>query len=69
MDDLNKVIKSLKTNQSSDPNGMISELFRPGIIGADLKSALLLWLILHHYLRTKDQEWIYPMTVEYLSFL
>ena len=41
MNDLNKVLKSLKNNQSRDPNDMINELFKPGTIGCDLKSAIL----------------------------
>ena len=38
---LNKVLKSLKNNQSRDPLGMISELFKPGIIGDELKASTL----------------------------
>ena len=41
MNDLNKVLKSLKNNQSRYPNDMINELFNPGTIGCDLKSAIL----------------------------
>ena len=41
MDNLEKVLKSLKTNQSRDPLGMINELFKPGIIGTELKIATL----------------------------
>ena len=39
--DLDKVIKSLKNNQTRDPHGMINELFKPGVIGQDLKCAVL----------------------------
>ena len=39
--DLEKVIKSLKNNQTRDPHGMINELFKPGVIGQDLKKAVL----------------------------
>ena len=38
---LEKATKSLKNNQSRDPNNMINELFKPGIAGADLKIAVL----------------------------
>ena len=38
---LNKVLKSLKNNQSRDPMGMINELFKPGIIGDEMKTATL----------------------------
>ena len=41
VNDLDKVLNSLKNNQSRDPLGMISELFKPGIIGAELKHATL----------------------------
>ena len=36
------VLKKLKSNKSRDPLGMLNEIFRPGVIGEDLKSALLL---------------------------
>ena len=41
MANLEKVLKSLKTNQARDPLGMINELFKPGIIGTELKVATL----------------------------
>ena len=41
---LNKVLKSLKLNKSSDPKGLINELFRPETIGEDLKESLFLLL-------------------------
>ena len=41
---LNKVLKSLKKNKSSDPGGLINELFRPEVIGDDLKESLFLLL-------------------------
>lgn len=34
-------MKSLKNNQTRDPNGMINEVFKPGVIGYDLKLAIL----------------------------
>ena len=39
--DLMEVLKSLKNNKTMDPNGMINEIFKPGIIGEDLKMALV----------------------------
>ena len=33
LENLNKAIKGLKINQSGDPNGIISELFKPGSTG------------------------------------
>ena len=41
LDDLDKVIKGLKKNQSIDPNGMLNETFLPNVMGIDLKSGLL----------------------------
>ena len=41
LEDLEKVIKTLKSNQSRDPNGMIGELFKPNIAGKDLKKAII----------------------------
>ena len=39
---LNKAIKGLKNNQSGDPNGIISELFKPGVLGQDLAQGLFM---------------------------
>ena len=41
---LNKIFKSLKRNKSCDPGGLINELFRPEIIGDDLKESLFILL-------------------------
>ena len=41
MANLNKAIKGLKINQSGDPSGIISELFKPGVLGQDLAKGLL----------------------------
>ena len=41
MEHLDRVIKSLKNNQTRDPLGMLNELFKPGVIGRDLKLAVL----------------------------
>ena len=41
LEDLERANKSLKNNQSRDPNGMINELFKPNIAGNDLKRAVL----------------------------
>ena len=38
---LDKVIKSLKNNQTRDPLGIINELFKPGVIGVQLKMSTL----------------------------
>ena len=35
--DLDKVIKTLKKNQSTDPNNMINEIFLPAAMGSNLK--------------------------------
>ena len=36
MADLNKAIKEFKNNQSGDPSGIISELFKPGVMGSKM---------------------------------
>ena len=41
MNDLDKVLKSLKNNQSRDPNDMINALLKPETIGRYLKVSLL----------------------------
>jgi hypothetical protein len=81
IDDLEAATKSLKNNQSRDPNDMINELFKPNIAGKDLKKALVdllnlvLWdlsicnlqiLLLHT--KTKAVEWNCQMTGEFFSW-
>ena len=39
--DIEIVSKTLKNNQTRDPNGMINELFKKNVMGQDLKSAVL----------------------------
>ena len=39
--DLDKVLKKLKNNKTRDPHGLINEIFKPGVIGRDLKLAML----------------------------
>ena len=41
MDDLNKVLKSMKNNKSRDPHGFVNEIFKPGVIGTNLKAGIL----------------------------
>ena len=38
---LDKVLSTLKKKKSCDPYGLVGEMFRPEIIGSDLKLALL----------------------------
>ena len=40
--ELSKVLKQLKTNKAADPKGLISEIFKPGVAGADLTQSLLI---------------------------
>ena len=41
MDGLCQVRKSLKNDKSSDPHGLVNELFKPNVAGHDLKVAIL----------------------------
>ena len=41
MTDLEKVLKSLKNNQTRDPDELLNEIFKPPVIGKDLKLAIL----------------------------
>ena len=41
MEDLDTVLKQLKTKKSRDPLGLANELFKPVNIGKDLKAAVL----------------------------
>ena len=44
MKELEKVLKSLKTGKSKDPNNYICELFKEGVIGTDLKLSILMMM-------------------------
>ena len=44
MNELNKVLKSLKAGKSKDPNNYVCELFKPGVIGSDLKISILMMM-------------------------
>ena len=44
MKELEKVLKSLKTNKSSDPEGLINELFKEEAMGSDLKESVLMMM-------------------------
>ena len=39
--DIDRVLSSLKNNKSRDPHNLINEIFKPGVIGVDLKNSLL----------------------------
>ena len=41
LEDLDNVLKTLKKNKCRDPHGIINELFKPGVIGKNLKTSLL----------------------------
>ena len=58
MDDLNEALKSLKNNKSSDALGYINELFKPNVIGSDLKLALL------KLMNKIKQQQMYPKSLE-----
>ena len=40
-DDLTKTLKSLKSNKTRDPSGLLNELFKYPVIGADLENSIL----------------------------
>ena len=66
MKQLEAVLKSLKSNKSMDPNGMVNEVFKSGYIGTDLKEALLLFFnevksshFIPHYMTLENITTIY----------
>ena len=50
IEDLEKALKSLKNNKCRDQDGYINEIFKPGVIGSDLKKSML---IMFNNLKTK----------------
>ena len=41
VEDLDNVLKKLKSNKTRDPHGLINEIFKHGVIGEDLKLAMV----------------------------
>ena len=41
IEELDRVLKSLKNNKTRDPQGLVNEIFKPGIIGEDVKLGIL----------------------------
>ena len=44
MEELDKVLKSLKNGKSKDPNNYICELFKEGVVRKDLKLSILMMM-------------------------
>ena len=42
IEDIEKALKSLKNNKCRDQDGYINEIFKPGVIGSDVKNSLLI---------------------------
>ena len=42
LNDLDKVLKSLKSGKSRDPNGWVNEIFHPDVAGMDLRKSMLI---------------------------
>ena len=49
--DLEEALRSLKTNRSRDPEGLINEIFKEKVIGSDLKDSLLIM-----FNKSKEQQ-------------
>ena len=58
MEDLEKVLKKLKTNKSRDSMGYANELFHPNVAGDDFKQAIL------NLMNRIKTEQIYPEVLE-----
>ena len=41
IDQLRKVLSKLKSGKSRDPHGLVNEIFKPRVIGTDLKLSML----------------------------
>ena len=59
--DLERVLKTLKNNQTRDPHGMLNELFKPGVIGQDLKKAVL------HLMNGIKQKMVVPSMMQFAN--
>ena len=63
IEDLDKVLKSLKPNKSRDPHGFLNEIFKPGVIGFDLKSSIIMLL------NRLKQELLIPSFMEWVDIV
>ena len=61
MEDLDKVLKNLKSNKTRDPHGLINEIFKPGVIGEDLKKGIL------ELFNGSKSELLIPMFLQYAN--
>ena len=61
IEDLDRVLKDLKTNKTRDPHGFINELFKPGVLGDDLKLAML------HLFNSIKQEQKLPRFMQFAN--
>ena len=82
MSELDTVLKSLKSNKSRDPHGLINDLFKPGVIGCDLKKSMIMmynkvreefeipdfiqWANITSLYKGKGIDWICQMKEEFL---
>ena len=71
MEELETAIKSLKTVKSRDPEGMICDIFREGVIRSDLKLSLLMMfnrmkdeVTIPEMLRTATITMLYKRTIK-----
>ena len=58
-DELSKTLKTLKTNKSRDPSGLINEIFKPPVIGKDLEESL------RQFINGIKREFYFPPEVLY----
>ena len=56
MDNLNAVLKGLKNNKARDPDGYINEIFKPNVIGSNLRGGLL-----HLANGVKEEQFFYVL--------
>lgn len=61
IEDLERALKGLKNNKSRDHAGFVNEIFKPGVIGSDLKKSLL---IMFNNLKAKN---IIPNFMKYAN--
>ena len=59
LSDIEKITKSLRNNQTRDPNGMFNELLKPNVMGKDLKISIL------HLMNGMKHNLFFP---EYMQF-
>ena len=61
MKDLNQVLRNMKNNKSRDPHGFLNEIFKPGVIGSNLRAGIL------HFVNGVKDNFYFPFFIQWAN--